>query len=108
MLMTEEKLVAPGEISNTRRRELPIRNADQGPIEGANLRGAQTDAFDAALNSPCLAVVTDLDGFISNDHYRAEEVLDRLLGGERKRDSANAESGNDGRKLEAHTAQDQE
>ena len=77
-------------------------------IERANPRGAQPDAFDATLNSPCLAVVADLDGFISNDHYGAEEVLDRLLGGERNRDSADTESGNDGGKLDTQTAQNQE
>jgi hypothetical protein len=61
-----------------------------------------------ALDVSCLAEVADLDGFIGNDGHRAEEVLDGFLGGERKRDAADAESGNDGRDLDAQAFQDQE
>ena len=54
-----------------------------------------------------LAIVTDVDDFIRNDHHRTEEVLDRLLSSKGDGDAAHAQSRNSGRQFKIKTAQDQ-
>ena len=89
--------VAGGEVLDPHVGELAVREADERPVERADLGRAHADALDVAGEVLDLHEVAHPEGLVGRQGDRAEQVLDRLLRAEGEGEAADAEAGEDGR-----------
>ena len=73
--------------------DLPVGDADDGAVGGANACGAEADVVDRSDNLPDLERIPDADRLIEDQRGAGDDVLECLLGRERHGDAADAESG---------------
>ena len=71
----------------------------------ADARRPQADVIDRAGDVPELDEVADPHGLVEDDGQPADDVLERLLRGQRHRDAADAEAGESRGRIEADVVQ---
>ncbi len=100
--------VAYGEIVQLHGREIGIRHGDEGPLQRADPRGAQTDLLHGADLVAVLAEIADSNGPVGEQADPPDQVLERLLGGQRDGDAADAEAGQGGRDVHTQASENRE
>ena len=89
--------VAGSEVLDPHVGEPAVREADERPVQRADLGRAHADALHVAGEVLDLHEIAHPEGLVGGERDRAEEVLDRLLGAEGEGEAADAEPGEDGR-----------
>ena len=100
--------IALREVLERHAGERAVRDADDGPIERAHPGGAQTDLLDRAHLTSVPEEVAHPHRPVGEQRDAPEQILERLLGGERHRDAADAEAGHRRRHVHAEGAEDAE
>src|SRR6185437_2901226 len=89
----EKYFVSFGEILDRHRGKLAIRHGDQRPVRRPQSRGTQPDIFYRAGTIAEAAVISHEDRPVTDNRHSAKEILNRLLGRQRDRDTADAQPG---------------
>ena len=101
----EPELVARRQGLQRHVRDLAVGNADDGPIERPDPGRPQADVVDGADDVAHLQGVADAHGLIDDQRHAGDDVLQRLLGGQRDRDAADAEAGQGRRRVDGEEPQ---
>ncbi|MPL96666.1 hypothetical protein SDC9_42848 [bioreactor metagenome] len=88
-----QRTVSPGDVHDLHLGELRVGDGDHRPVEGLDLRGAESDVEDRARRVAEPAVFSDLHGPVGEKGESSDDVLHRGLGGQGDGQSHHAQSG---------------
>ena len=103
--MVEPELVARRQRLDVRVRDLAVGHADDRAIQCTDARRSQADVIDGPDGLAELEEVADAHRLVEDDRDAADDVLERLLRGERHGNAADAEAGERGGRIDAEVVQ---
>ena len=91
--LRNQHLIAACPVDDLHVGELGIGHRNQSPVECPDLDGANTDGLDSSAAVAEGAEVSDTDGLVEVENEPGDQVLERRPDGERNREPADAETG---------------